>query len=177
MHLRGTGPEMSQSTVSRRVPEGMPPERATAQTGSLASSELATTLPGAGAEVHLEGRHRRPDPSMLVWSPNRLFVRTPFDTAPESEARRRYSPKHTWSPPWLSIESSMPTTEQQHSPTSAVLSPRSPVCNLWRESQHSVEPVSRCHSPQHTWSPLPQPKLQPPPQLHQDILSAEAHVK
>ena len=177
MHLRGTGPEMSQSTVSRRVPEGMPPERATAQTGSLASSELATTLPGAGAEVHLEGRHRRPDPSMLVWSPNRLFVRTPFDTAPESEARRRYSPKHTWSPPWLSIESSMPTTEQQHSPTSAVLSPRSPVCNLWRESQHSVESVRRYHSPKHTWSPLPQPKLQPQPQLHQDILSAEAHVK
>jgi hypothetical protein len=78
----------SRSSSSSDVPEAVPPPRGDSQPRYI------------------------PDPSLLVWSPHRLLM---AETQPESvsEVRRRYSPKHTWSPPWLSPDKDTEVEQQQ----------------------------------------------------------------
>ena len=94
----------------------------------------------------------RPDPNLLIWSPHRLLMRPASagrvvggSPEPESEVRQRYSPKHTWSPPWLSPEGS-PTEDQRtptarHSPRKLELEQQStPVSSPRGGARRSLEP-------------------------------------
>ena len=84
---------------------------------------------------------------------------------PESEVKRRYSPKHTWSPPWLSPDggdrSGSPTEQQQQqrSPTAvAGISMGSPVRKL------GLTPLASTKTEPEP-EPEPQPEAQPQAEL------------
>eukprot|EP01046_Picozoa_sp_COSAG06_P041686 COSAG06_NODE_5204_length_3641_cov_61.025936_1_plen_409_part_00 len=88
---------------------------------------------------------------------------------PESEVKRRYSPKHTWSPPWLSPDNKggdrggSPTEQQQQrSPTAvAEVGLGSPVRRLGLTPLASTKTEPE---PEPQVQPQPEPQLQPEPQ-------------
>ena len=105
-------------------------------------------------------RRHRPDPSLLTWSPHRLLMQPEAATqlALEEAEPTRYSPKHSWSPPWLSPERSSPPAPSP--PTPAVERPAAPLsASGWKLPQKMD-----FFQPQPEPEPEPEPETQPEPQ-------------